>query len=65
MRVKVYKDNVINTGPEAYLFPTERETPLRRDNVWYRDMLPKLKPAGLEWATFRVLRRPTQASRAR
>jgi hypothetical protein len=50
--------------PESYLFPTERETTLRRDNVWYRDILPKLKPVGLEWATFQVLRR-TNASLSR
>jgi len=50
--------------PEAYLFPSERDTPLRRDNVWYRGMLPKLKTVGVEWATFQVLRR-TNASLAR
>jgi uncharacterized small protein (DUF1192 family) len=48
---------LLNQEAESYLFPTEQETPLRRDNVWYRDMLPKLKPVGLEWATFQVLRR--------
>jgi type IV secretion system protein VirD4 len=36
----------------------------RRDNVWYRDLLSKLKPVGLEWATFQVLRR-TNASLSR
>ncbi len=30
---------------------------MRRDNVWYRYMLPKLEPAGLGWATFQVMRR--------
>jgi len=55
---------LLNNEPESYLFPTERETPLRRDNVWYRDLLPKLKPVGLEWATFQVLRR-TNASLSR
>jgi hypothetical protein len=55
---------LLKQEPESYLFPTERETPLRRDNVWYRDILPKLKPAGLEWATFQVLRR-TNASLSR
>jgi len=55
---------LLKNEPESYLFPTERETPLRRDNVWYRDLLPKLKPVGLEWATFQVLRR-TNASLSR
>jgi len=34
--------------PDTYLFPTERNTPLRRDNVWNRAMFPKLKTVGLE-----------------
>ncbi len=50
--------------PDAFLFPTERNTPLRRDNVWNRAMLPKLKAVGLEWVTFQVLRR-TNASLSR
>ncbi len=42
---------------EAWLFPSENRTPLGRDNVWRRYMLPKLEPIGLEWATFQVMRR--------
>lgn len=62
--LKVWQTMLLQVGPEAYLFPSERETPLRRDNVWKRDMQPKLKPVGLEWATFQVLRR-TNASLSR
>jgi integrase len=62
--LNVWRMLLLKQGPESYLFPTERETPLRRDNVWYRDLLPKLKPVGLEWATFQVLRR-TNASLSR
>jgi hypothetical protein len=62
--LNVWRVRLLKQGPESYLFPTERETPLRRDNVWYRDLLPKLKPVGLEWATFQVLRR-TNASLSR
>jgi integrase len=40
-----------------WLFPSENGTPIRRDNVWYRYMRPKLEPAGLAWATFQVMRR--------
>ena len=36
---------------------SENGTPLRRDNIWRRYMLPKLEPIGLEWATFQVMRR--------
>ncbi len=45
-------------GPETdWLFPSENGTPMRRDNIWYRHMLPKLEPVGLGWATFQVMRR--------
>jgi integrase len=50
--------------PEAWLFPTENNTPLRRDNLWRRFIEPRLKGVGLEWATFQVLRR-TNASLSR
>jgi integrase len=59
-----WRQKLIDVSPEAYLFPTERNTPLSRDNVWRRDMFPKLKKVGLEWATFQVLRR-TNASLSR
>src|SRR5665213_3195553 len=42
---------------DAWLFPSENGKPLRRDNVWLRYMHPWLKPIGLEWATFQVMRR--------
>jgi hypothetical protein len=35
--LRVWRTLLLKTGPESYLFPTERETPLRRDNVWNRD----------------------------
>lgn len=60
----LWRTLAVNADPESYLFPTERETPLRRDNVWNRDIFPKLKSVGLEWATFQVLRR-TNASLSR
>ncbi len=43
--------------PETWLFPSESGTPMRRDNLWRRNMQPKLKAVGLEWATFQVMRR--------
>ena len=55
---------LLTTAPDAYLFPTERNTPLSRDNLWNRQMRPKLETIGLEWATFQVLRR-TNASLSR
>jgi integrase len=50
------------TSPEDWVFPSERiTTPLTRDNVWNRYMLPRLQPVELGWATFQVMRR-TNAS---
>ena len=47
-----------DTGPEGWLFPSERiVTPLSKDNCWRRNFLPRLKPVGLEWANFQVMRR--------
>ena len=48
----------IEDDPEAWVFPSEnRRTPMWRDNVWYRGMRPRLKPIGLDWANFQVMRR--------
>lgn len=51
--------------PEAWVFTSENpSTPLWRDNVWRRQMEPRVKTIGLQWATFQVLRR-THASLGR
>jgi integrase len=42
---------------EAFVFASERRTPLSKDNVWRRNMLPKLAPVGLGWCNFQVMRR--------
>jgi integrase len=43
---------------EAWVFPSERMvTPISKDNCWRRNILPKLKEAGLGWANFQVMRR--------
>lgn len=53
---------LVPENPEAWIFASEnRSTPLWRDNVWRRQMEPRLKTVGLQWATFQVLRR-THAS---
>lgn len=47
-----------STASDGWVFPSERLIkPLTRDNMWNRHFLPKLKPVGLEWATFQVMRR--------
>lgn len=64
MELALWRSCLLKTGPEDYLFPSERNTALCRDNVWYRGLKPKLETVGLEWATFQVLRR-TNASLGR
>ena|ERR1041385_1395941 len=44
--LKVWQTLLLKVGPEGYLFPSERETPLRRDNVWKRDLQPALERVG-------------------
>ena len=43
--------------PKGWAFPSAAMTPLAKDNVWRRNMLPKLKAVGLEWCNFQVMRR--------
>ena len=50
---------------DAFLFPSEAGvTPLRPDNLWKRDIRPRLTKVGLGWVNFQVLRR-TNASLSR
>lgn len=49
----------------AYLFCSEAgDTPLRPNNHWKRNILPRLEQIGLEWVNYQVLRR-TNASLSR
>jgi uncharacterized small protein (DUF1192 family) len=56
--------SLLDQSPEAYLFPSERQTPMSKDNLWRRNMLPRLQSIGLGWAIFQVMRR-TNASLSR
>jgi len=62
--LRLWLDQFGESNPQAFLFPSERGTPLTRENVWRRKMLPGLKRVGLEWASFQVMRR-TNASLSR
>jgi len=42
---------------DAWVFPSERMTPLSKDNCWRRSMHPKLAKVGLGWVNFLVMRR--------
>jgi integrase len=47
-----------NTNDDAWVFPSETlKTPASRDNVWRRNIAPKLATVGLDWADFHVFRR--------
>jgi len=47
-----------DTRANAWVFPSEKlTTPLAKDNCWRRSFLPNLKPVGLAWANFQVMRR--------
>src|SRR5207245_5818115 len=47
---------------DGFVFPSENlSTPLSADNVWRRNMKPRLEKIALEWATFQILRK-TNAS---
>jgi integrase len=62
--LELWRARLPNQEADAFLFPSERDTPLWRDNVWNRSMKPALEKVGLGWATFQVLRR-TNASLGR
>jgi integrase len=48
----------VSLDPEGFIFASETgRTPISRDNLWRRYMKPSLAEIGLDWATFRVLRR--------
>ncbi|MCE5306110.1 MAG: tyrosine-type recombinase/integrase [Acidobacteriales bacterium] len=48
----------LDTSADAWVFASERlTTPLAKDNCWRRSFLQKLKPIGLAWANFQVMRR--------
>ena len=48
----------LDTSADAWVFPSEKlTTPVAKDNCWRRGFLSKLKPIGLAWANFQVMRR--------
>jgi integrase len=55
--IEVWREFSVETSAGAWVFPSERMTPLSKDNCWRRSMVPKLKPVGLAWANFLVMRR--------
>lgn len=56
--VREWVGDLPDSSDKAWVFPSERmTTPIRKDNVWRRDIGPKLKQVGLGWVDFHVFRR--------
>ena len=56
-RLSQWCSEAVDTRPEAWVFPSERSTPLSRDNVLRDHIQEPAKTVGLEWVNFLVLRR--------
>jgi integrase len=52
-----WRSVAVDTSDKAWVFPSERMTPLAKENVWRRDMKPKLEKVSLQWVNFQVMRR--------
>lgn len=52
-----WRETVGPSDATKFVFGSERGTPLGKQNIWNRNMRPRLKLAGLEWANFQVMRR--------
>jgi len=55
--IEKWRMMAVETRDDAWVFPSERMTPLSKDNCWYRIMKPALEKVGLGWANFQVMRR--------
>ncbi len=55
--LREWRSRLSGTNLDDWVFPSEKGTPLSRDNVWNRNFKPALKEVDLEWATFQVMRR--------
>src|SRR5580698_3489726 len=51
------RGQVPSAADNASVLPSERMTPLARENVWRRSIGPKLEEAGLGSVNFQVMRR--------
>jgi integrase len=55
--IEDWRKVAVTTADSAWVFPSERMTPLAKENVWRRSIGPKLGKAGLPWVNFQVMRR--------
>jgi integrase len=55
--IESWRQLAVEARDDAWGFPSERLTPLAKDNCWRRSMQRKLKKVGLGWCNFLVMRR--------
>ena len=55
--LECWRSVAADTSEKAWVFPSERMTPLAKENVWRRKMLPHLARVNLQFASFQVMRR--------
>ncbi|HTF65038.1 MAG TPA: tyrosine-type recombinase/integrase, partial [Edaphobacter sp.] len=55
--IEAWRSVSIVTRDDAWVFPSERMTPMSKDNCWNRNLKPKLESVGMGWANFLVMRR--------
>jgi hypothetical protein len=48
--IELWREFSVESRDDAWVFPSERMTPLSKDNCWRRPRQPKLAKVGLEWA---------------
>lgn len=52
-----WRKEAADSSAAAWVFPSENMTPLQVENVWRRNIGPKLEKAELGWVNFQVMRR--------
>jgi integrase len=55
--IEAWRSISLVTCDDAWVFPSERMTPMSKDNCWNRNIKPKLESVGMGWANFLVMRR--------
>jgi integrase len=59
--LREWMESAVGPEPAAFVFASKRGKPVWRDTLLYDHIRPKLKPHGLDWVDFQVMRR-THAS---
>ena len=54
--LKTWLNSAVSSNPEGFVFAGEGGRPVWRDTLLYDHIRPKLKPLGLEWVDFQVMR---------